>query len=124
VVKLGTVLLFASGFFILRSSYEMFILTPSYGSQMVFFSLMHTWSSPAVIAFFLSWFAYYAFVLYVLVSLASNFAVHHGVSSRVIHWLAGPRDQSWSRLVYLSASLVLLHLTAMVTYGYWSSALF
>jgi len=123
MVKLGSILLSLSALFLLRSSYELFVLTPLRGPQMVFFSLLHTWSAPAVIAFFLSWLAYYALVLYALVALVARLAVSRTVSSRFVQWLGGPPGSSWSIAVYVGTSLVLIHLLAMITYENWSRVL-
>jgi hypothetical protein len=114
----------------------MFILTPLYGRGMVFYSVLHTWPGPAVLAFFASWISYYAFALFIATAATARLVegrlggreerkIHRMTRSRAaLRWLGGPPDQSWSIVVYLVAALTLFHFMAALTYENWSAALF
>jgi hypothetical protein len=127
-----------------RSSYEMFVLTPRYGPQMIFFSLLHTWPSKAITLFFYSWYAYYPFIVFMaafaLLRAAVGFtpvgrwaadvrsSAHASRASRrvagVVSRLAGPSGRLWSAIIYTSAILAMAHFAAAMTYDTWSEALF
>lgn len=142
--RVGAVLLVLSALLLARPSYDLFILTPRDGPQMVFFSLVHTWPLPLVLLFFGSWFAYDAVVLFAVVAAFTRLVVQlrqasaapaaqptrvpfegrPSVDARLVRWLAGPPGTSWSVLVYSSALLLVLHFTAVTIYGRWSEQLF
>ena len=135
-------LFLASSFFLVRSSYEMFVLTPLYGPQMVFYTLMHTWPERSVKLFFMSWSAYRPFVYFAVlfavirlicsITRAGSRAVGAETTEtprtpfvfRAIRWLSGPPGYAWSVLIYLVAALAAFHFGAAMTYDSWSTALF
>jgi len=131
VKRLGLVLAGGSVLFLVRSSYELFVLTPRYGPQMIFFSLFHTWPAPAVLAFLVSWLCYSILVLYLVGAagarlwqsrLGSGGVESSNCSRRFVGQLASPADRSWSYMVFGATILILLHLAAGLTYGWWSHA--
>ena len=137
-------LFLASSLFLARSSYEMFVLTPLYGPQMIFFSLLHTWPSKAITLFLYSWYTYYPFIVFMATFALFRAAVcftpvgrwaAEGRSSayasrvsrafgRLVSWLAGPSGRFWSVIIYTSAILVTADFVAAMTYESWSDALF
>ena len=144
MIWIAFILLAGSLPFLVRSSYEMFVLTPQYGPQMIFYSLFHTWPHYAVMAFIYSWYVYYGLAAFLLLFAASRLLLGgrrarlwasgdtqvEGGSSRsralrvLVRWLAGRAGVRWSVLVYVSTVLVLLHFVAAMTYDRWSGALF
>jgi hypothetical protein len=142
VIWIEAVLLIASSLFLARSSYEMFFLTPRYGPQMIFFSLIHTWPEKAVYTFFASWYAYEPFVCFAVFFALIRLTVQvwhsrrrtpatdlgrlesAGFLSRLTGWLAGPPGRVWSILIYGVAVLAAAHFAAAMTYDSWSSVLF
>ena len=119
----------ASSLFLVRSSWEMFVLTPRHWPQMIFFSLLHTWPEAAVMSFIASWFTYYAFVAFAILLaivrvVATEAGVHGPWSSRVIARLAGPRGRMRSVIIYALAVLAAVHFAVAMTYEHWAAALF
>jgi hypothetical protein len=140
VLRVGLGLLIASSLYMARSSFEMFVLTPRFGPQMLFFSLLHMWPYPLALLFIASWFAYDPTVLFaVLVAVTRLSLFSAAVSSWVagketeqpggagnrwarglVRWFAGPPGRTWSYCIFAIAMVLLVHFVAASTYMRWS----
>jgi hypothetical protein len=98
--------------YLLASSYEMFVLTPRHGPQMLFFSAVHGWSAWQVAVLLASWLICYA-------GLAVSAAV---VLAALLGKLAGhPRFIRSMRVVFV---ILATHLVLSLSYAHWSTWLF
>jgi hypothetical protein len=95
---------------------------------MVFFSLLHTWPRPAVVAFFISWACYIGLVLFALcitltrfVARLSSHSNDEKRSQRFLQWMVGTDE---SRIFDRGSYFILIHFALTLTYERWSSALF
>ena len=106
--RAGWVALLLASPFLVRSSYEMFVLTPMYGPQMLFFSAAHSFSQPAWLGLVLSAGAYLASLLMggtiALLSLRRDSTVSHAQAIALrsttvlaLHFIALFSYESWSR---------------------------
>jgi hypothetical protein len=108
----GYILLTASLLFLGRSFFEAYVLTPSRGPQMIFFSLIHVWPSWLVGAFFASWFAYYLYLIFAGVISILGFS---------------PRLRSAKNYIaFIRTTFIIcgIHFILLLTYDKWSYALF
>jgi hypothetical protein len=94
--------------FTLRAAFEMFVLTPRFGPQMLFFSLIHVWPLGRIILFGLSGLAYALLVPLTLWQL-------------VVAVVQKPRRARWDTLLAVALAL---HVAALASYGVWAPALF
>ena len=106
------ILLVLSSLFVIQSSHELFILTPLGGPQNIFFSILHTWPSWLIILFFISWLAYYLYLLLsVDVILMKKFSKKY-------------KDIKYTKALMNSFYVLLTHFIISMTYQYWAVALF
>jgi hypothetical protein len=113
LLKLSSIFLaIASLPYLLASSYEMFVLTPRHGPQMIFFSAVHSWPGWLVAVLFTSWLLYYALL---------------AVSAVITLFTSLGKFKTYPRFVRsMQAAFCILavHLALVLLYGCWSDALF
>ncbi len=108
----GYILLALSSFFIIQSSYELFVLTSLGGPQNIFFSILHTWPGWLIILFFISWLAYYLYLLFSVVAMViKKFSKKY-------------KGIKYTKDLRNSFYVIFAHFIISMTYQYWAVALF
>lgn len=110
--KLGNILVTGSSLFFLETAIEMYILTPLYGKQMLFFSLIHIAPPLMMIVLGLSAMAYIALIIFMFFWLVKSMIK----KSRTSHEFT-----TGSLMILL---ILIVHTTLLLTYERWAPVLF
>ena len=103
------ILIVASSLFFLETAFEMYLLTPLQGPQMLFFSLAHI-APIALPILFMSGLAFICLMVF-----ASLLQI-----SRLNSWFASAQSYRNSMLIILCVQVI--HLSLLITYDHWSVA--
>ena len=106
----GNILIAASLPFFLETSFEMYLLTPLHGQQMLFFSVAHIAPLAFLLILGLSGLAFGCLALFALATLILNFA---GVINT---------GKGYARAMLIILSVQAVHTILFLTYDLWAPA--
>lgn len=109
---ISQVLVVASGLFFLESAFEMYILTPLQGPQMLFFSVAHIAPLLLLPILFVSGLAFICLMVFAAALQVGRFKSWLGVA------------QGYRRVMLIILCVQAIHIILLLAYDHWAFALF